>query len=595
MINSKKSEISTSEGATSGECHENTTLTCKDVANQQAVKPAANVTYTASKTVTSRYAKSNIDKYLSDPSSSKQIAKLLQEAKLKTNSNRLNPQPNLKNTKKRKPKGKQEENNNSDPNDSDDKMEFEEEKTKKDSQVALLREENKKLKDQLRQLSETVATNGTKPLPTRNRYSLLSEEGINADDVSTPANGNSAEGTPRQQNREEQAWITVIKNKNRKASPRGPQRRNARRGSTNVEENNNDSPTEPTSKRKEKVPPITIYRQEVKDTIEVLSKVLPNNEFKIKRQNDNLHKITVNSYVEHKKVREILKEVDAQYYTFTPRQEKVQTFMLKGIDSSFKPPEVLSYLQEFETPDLKFLNVSRHTTPKATRENRILPLFRVQISSNSIAGKLHEIKHVAHQVIWWEKMKKQDTIQCKNCQRLGHMASNCNMKYRCVKCNVPHGPQECQLNTNRSEITKEQIYCVLCQEFGHPASYRGCPKQAEYKAKRTRNNINYANTSAEKNRNIPGQQERTRQIHFSTNSYATPGISFADRAKGQNKIFSNAQRQDRMFQTNDFTSLLEAMQQQVAFVMQAVIENSQKIDRLFQIVSPTQSRTQEKT
>lgn len=57
------------------------------------------------------------------------------------------------------------------------------------------------------------------------------------------------------------------------------------------------------------------------------------------------------------------------------------------------------------------------------------------------------------------------------------MAFNCNLEYRCVKCNVPHNPGECP----RTGTTDAQPYCVNCKQFGHPASYRGCPKLAEIK------------------------------------------------------------------------------------------------------------------
>ena len=32
-------------------------------------------------------------------------------------------------------------------------------------------------------------------------------------------------------------------------------------------------------------------------------------------------------------------------------------------------------------------------------------------------------------------------------------------------------------------VSKEKIYCVNCKNFGHPASYKGCPKLAELRKK----------------------------------------------------------------------------------------------------------------
>lgn len=64
---------------------------------------------------------------------------------------------------------------------------------------------------------------------------------------------------------------------------------------------------------------------------------------------------------------------------------------------------------------------------------------------------------------------------------MGHMASNCAMNYRCVKCKQDpyHLPGECPLIKNKS-LQNHKLYCVQCKEYGHPASYRGCPKIKNY-------------------------------------------------------------------------------------------------------------------
>lgn len=70
--------------------------------------------------------------------------------------------------------------------------------------------------------------------------------------------------------------------------------------------------------------------------------------------------------------------------------------------------------------------------------------------------------------------------QCRNCQRFGHVANNCSMNYRCVKCLNNHKPGECQ-NTKNIE-NSENITppaCIACNQIGHPANYKGCPKRKE--------------------------------------------------------------------------------------------------------------------
>lgn len=72
-------------------------------------------------------------------------------------------------------------------------------------------------------------------------------------------------------------------------------------------------------------------------------------------------------------------------------------------------------------------------------------------------------------VIKWEKLQRRDILQCRRCQRIGQTATNCGMTYRCVKCNSPHEPGQCKLPPG----TKP--------EYGHPASYQGCPQIIHFK------------------------------------------------------------------------------------------------------------------
>ena len=84
-------------------------------------------------------------------------------------------------------------------------------------------------------------------------------------------------------------------------------------------------------------------------------------------------------------------------------------------------------------------------------------------------------KVIAHHMVRWEKINNGNGIQCMNCQRWGHIASRCNLGYRCVKCPTNHNPKECKINSENAPVDKKELYCVNCDKQGHPASYKGCP------------------------------------------------------------------------------------------------------------------------
>lgn len=146
----------------------------------------------------------------------------------------------------------------------------------------------------------------------------------------------------------------------------------------------------------------------------------------------------------------------------------------------------------------------------------------VQLSPDSNPAILKTIKFVAHQVITWEKLNRKEIIQCRRCQRLGHVAFNCNLPYRCVKCNIKHSPGECA----NTEVNRDKIFCVNCGEFGHPASYRGCVKIKEIQNSIYRRQLN-----------------KTAEKKGVTSRQVIEGLSFAEVAKNtgfkENYVINN--------------------------------------------------------
>jgi hypothetical protein len=103
-------------------------------------------------------------------------------------------------------------------------------------------------------------------------------------------------------------------------------------------------------------------------------------------------------------------------------------------------------------------------------------VYIVQAEPESNINTIFNIKYLGNQAIKWEKLKKDGISQCTKCQRFGHSSANCNMLPRCVKCGKEHLAKECNIQINSP---REELFCILCKEKGHPASYRQCPKYQE--------------------------------------------------------------------------------------------------------------------
>lgn len=132
-----------------------------------------------------------------------------------------------------------------------------------------------------------------------------------------------------------------------------------------------------------------------------------------------------------------------KFFTYTPKILKSQTILLKGVDTSFKPEEIEQEIWMLDLPYLKLIKVIEFFTDQKNRENNKFSFFLVQLSAASTLSNLTNVKFMLNQVVTWERLRKRDPIICSRCQRAGHSKNNCNLDYRCIKCDKNHGPGDC--------------------------------------------------------------------------------------------------------------------------------------------------------
>lgn len=250
---------------------------------------------------------------------------------------------------------------------------------------------------------------------------------------------------------------------------------------------NEQQPQQQPKSKPLKVPPINIMCGRPQETINLIKeRVKLVGKFSSRRINEKKHVIYTENLVDYKQVLEQLKTESIEYYTFTPKSEKIKSYLLKNLEGDFDESEILTELRDQNIGGVEFLKVTRFTTRKSIAENRKLPMFIVQLSPTSAGAHVHLIKRLLFQQVLWEKLKKPDRSQCKRCQGIGHAASNCNCKPRCVKCTDTHPIGECPIKNVTLDIDDPRYIkpkCVLCKGEGHPASYRGCPRAIELKKK----------------------------------------------------------------------------------------------------------------
>lgn len=227
---------------------------------------------------------------------------------------------------------------------------------------------------------------------------------------------------------------------------------------------------------------------------------LRSDHFQFTSINSKKTRIMVNCDENHRRVTEYLSKVEkVNFFAHTPQEQKPKNYLIKNIlDSSYTAQDILDAVNNLNL-DLNIISIKRLETPKSRREDRYLNIWLIQLEQNSKdLKKILSTKYLLNTCISIESLKPSGPIQCKNCQRFHHTASNCNMPFRCVKCTQQHEPGNCALSASEKNDL-DKIQCINCSQFGHPSNYRGCPKAKEILS---RNASKQIDKQSSKNTNI---------------------------------------------------------------------------------------------
>lgn len=77
------------------------------------------------------------------------------------------------------------------------------------------------------------------------------------------------------------------------------------------------------------------------------------------------------------------------------------------------------------------------------RNNKPLHLPLIAFSPKFQQSIFSKARTMFHSLLKFGAIQFPEITQCRNCQRIGHAASNCNLPYRCVKYTTLHGRRRC--------------------------------------------------------------------------------------------------------------------------------------------------------
>ncbi|GFW19599.1 nucleic-acid-binding protein from transposon X-element [Trichonephila clavipes] len=165
----------------------------------------------------------------------------------------------------------------------------------------------------------------------------------------------------------------------------------------------------------------------------------------------------------------IIKKAD--HYTI--EHPTVIKAVIKGLTSSTNVTDIETELKTKGFEVEKIAQLRKFTTKSP------LPLFMIQIKRSENAQdifKLNNLNYLTVEVVPFRR--RPGASQCFNCNYFNHTSKNCKMTPRCLKCEGSHRTQDCH-TTERLQT----IHCINCNEDGHLASSRQCPKFPKLKLK----------------------------------------------------------------------------------------------------------------
>lgn len=174
-----------------------------------------------------------------------------------------------------------------------------------------------------------------------------------------------------------------------------------------------------------------------------------------------------------------LNDANISYNTYAERGQKRKAFLIRGLGYGDDDTCLQSINDSFRAAGVAgTITINRFETPHMRRNpnTNANPIYRAIVPHDTIDASIASVKTIGCFRVRIERMKPSNVIQCHNCQRYDHTASNCAFKYRCVQCVGAHLPANCLRNANKSL----PIGCINCHSAkldftGHTANdHRNC-------------------------------------------------------------------------------------------------------------------------
>ncbi|GFY10686.1 nucleic-acid-binding protein from transposon X-element [Trichonephila clavipes] len=193
----------------------------------------------------------------------------------------------------------------------------------------------------------------------------------------------------------------------------------------------------------------------------------------VNKNTGNYIKIQPATAEDEDKIKKLLVIKKADHYTI--EHPTVIKAVIKGLPSSTNVTDIESELKAKGFKVEKIAQLRKFSTKSP------LPLFMIQIKRSENAQDIFKLKNLIYLTVEVVLFRRRPgASQCFNCNYFNHTSKNCKMTPRCLKCEGSHKTHDCP-KTERLQTLK----CINCNENGHLASSRQCPRFPRLKLKKS--------------------------------------------------------------------------------------------------------------
>ncbi|GFU36553.1 nucleic-acid-binding protein from transposon X-element [Trichonephila clavipes] len=191
----------------------------------------------------------------------------------------------------------------------------------------------------------------------------------------------------------------------------------------------------------------------------------------VNKNTGNYIKIQPATAEDQDKIKNLLIIKKADHYTI--EHPTVIKAVIKGLPSSTNVTDIETELKSKGFEVEKIAQLRKFTTKSP------LPLFMIQIKRSENAQDIFKLKNLIYLTVEVVPFRRRPgASQCFNCNYFNHTSKNCKMTPRCLKCEGSHKTHDCP-KTERLQTLR----CINCNEDGHLASSRQCPRFPKLKLK----------------------------------------------------------------------------------------------------------------